>query len=135
MRSLGGTVVVVILCIIGWAVRSGGGSTNTKYLQESKAFIAQADIYNEHREYFDWLVETAHNDVFGDSYSAGFGRRARATMNVAKYEEDMIDRMLELAKSNDRHDVFESIERLVDPDAEARQKAQKADKKKAGGKK
>jgi hypothetical protein len=135
MRSVGGAVALLVICVIGWAVRSGGGGTSDKFLWQSKAFVAQADVYNEHREYFDWLVETAHNDVFSDSYSAGFGRRARATMNVDKYEEDIIDRMIDLAKSNDRHEIAESIERLVDPDAAARQKAEKDAKKKSSKKK
>jgi hypothetical protein len=126
MKSVGGFVAFLVILGIGWAIRSGSGSNmSDKYLWQSKAFVAQADKYDEHREYFDWLVETAHNDVFEDSYSRTYGRRGRSRshMDVEKYENDIIARMIELARQNDYHDVADSIERLVDPDAAERQKA------------
>lgn len=130
MRVLYRAIAVLVICVGGWAIRSAGGDgMDAKYLKESKAFFAHADIYSDNRDYFDWLVEAAHNDVFGDSYSAGIGIRGHSTVDVDRYEDDMIKRTEELARNNDRPEIAESIERLVDPDAAARQKAEKAAKK------
>lgn len=121
MRLAGATLAAIVICLIGWTLRPAGGESE-QHLSASKAFIARADQYAAHREYFNWLVATAHNDVFSKSIGAGAGRRARSKMSVEKYRSDITHRMLELARMGDRQDVADSIARLISSDAEARQK-------------
>jgi hypothetical protein len=130
-KGIGGVIALLIGVGILFGVRFyNKGDTGQKLLYEAKAFVAEADKYDEFREYFDWLVETAHEDVFNDSYHMGMGRRSRSWVDTDKYSEDLFNRMIELARENDYPDVADSLERLIDPDAEERQLAEKAERKK-----
>lgn len=132
MRSLGGFgVFIVIIAVIFGSKFYKRDNVDAKYLLEAKAFISTADKYDEFRDQFDWLVETAHADVFNDSYEMDFSRRRdRSHVNDDKYIEALFDRMFELAEGNNYYEVADSLERLIDPDAAERQAKEKAEKKK-----
>lgn len=138
-RTIAGLIGFVVLLGIGFGLtQMRKGDAADKLLLEAKAFVAHADLYHQHQEIFDWLVTTAHEEVVGDSISTTYGgrrRRSKIEINYDKYQQDLITRMLELAKGNSYYEVHDSLERLVDPDAAARQKAEKEAKKKKKSKK
>lgn len=135
MRSLGGVAAFVVILIIAFAAKFyKRDNMGDKYLAQARQRVMQADKYNEYREQFNWLVETAHEEVFNDSYTMDLStRRDHSFVDTGKYYKDLFDRMIELAKSNNYYEVADSLERLIDPDAAARQKMAK-DAKKTGKK-
>lgn len=138
-RPILGVVGLILAIGIGFGVmQSRKSDAYAEMLLEAKAFVAEADLYDKHREHFDWLVETAHEDVASDAVTASMGgrrSRGRVEIDYEKYGEELVTRMIELARQNSYHDVAESLERLTDPDAEARQKQEKAERAKAARKK
>src|SRR5262245_24812960 len=130
MRSLGGVGALVVILIIVFAAKFyKRDNMGDKVLAQARQRIMQADKYSEFREQFNWLVETAHEEVCNDSYTMDL-----SYVDMGKYYKDLSERMIELARNNNYYEVADSVERLFDPDAAARQKAAK-DAKKAAGKK
>ena len=136
MRLVYRLIAIILVASVAFGIKFyKRGNTGEQYLREARIVVAKADKYNQYREQFDWLVNTAHEDVFNDSYHMDFSRRHDDSwVDDEKYFDDLFTRMIELARNNSYYEVADSLERLADPDAEARQKAEKAAKR-SGGKK
>lgn len=112
-------VLIVVICV-GWGNAYWKRSqVNEDYRKDFHALIEKCDGYSVNKEYFDWLVDATHDEVFNESYkiTAGTGRRGYArtesTFDEEKYVTMMIDGMLARAKEDKSDAVVKAIEALV----------------------
>lgn len=135
-RSLAGLVVLIVVLVVGVGNRYWHRSqVNEDYRKEFHALIMKCDGYSGNKEYFDWLVDATHDEVFNHAYTmkAGAGRRGMArdesTFDEAQYFEEMFAGMIEKAKSDKADGVVKAIEGLLaklEKEAEADLKAEEA---------
>lgn len=135
-RSLAGLVVFIVVLTVGWAnIYWHRSQVNEDYRKEFHSLIEKCDGYSGNKEYFDWLVDSTHDEVFNDSYKikTGAGRRGMArdesTFDEEHYFETMIDGMIAKAKNDKADQVVKSIEAMVAKlakEAEAEMKAEQA---------
>ncbi|MBY0111568.1 MAG: hypothetical protein K2Y21_02000 [Phycisphaerales bacterium] len=139
-RSLAGLVVLIVVLSVGWVnIYWHRSQVNEDYRKEFHRLIEKCDGYGGNKEYFDWLVDSTHDEVFNDSYKikTGTGRRGMArdesTFDEERYFETMIDGMIAKAKNDKADQVVKSIEAMVaklekeaQAEAEAEAKAEAA---------
>jgi hypothetical protein len=134
--GLAGLAVVIVIIGLAWGNAYWKRSqVNEDYRKDFHALIEQCDGYSGNKDYFDWLVDSTHDEVFNESYkiTAGTGRRGmtrtEATFDEEQYFMMMIDGMLARAKNDKADHVVKSIEALLDKlekEAEAEMKAEEA---------
>ncbi|HEX8875757.1 MAG TPA: hypothetical protein VF777_03350 [Phycisphaerales bacterium] len=132
-RSLAGLVVLVVVLVVGVGNRFWHRSqVNEDYRKEFHSLIEKCDGYGGNREYFDWLVDSTHDEVFNEAYKmkAGSGRgglaRDESTFDEDQYVEAMFEGMIAKAKNDKADQVVKSIEGLIaklEKEAEAEMKA------------
>ncbi len=135
-RSLAGLVVLVVVLVVGVGNRYWHRSqVNEDYRKDFHALIVKCDGYSGNKEYFDWLVDATHDEVFNDAYKikAGTGRgglaRDESTFDEGQYVEAMFEGMIAKAKNDKADHVVKSIEGLLtklEKEAEAEMKAEQA---------
>lgn len=128
-------VLIAIICIAWGNAYWKRSQINEDYRKDFHALIERCDGYGNNKDYFDWLVDSTHDEVFNESYSiaAGSGRRGftrtEATFDEDKYVTMMIDGMIARAKNDKADHVVKSIEALIaklEKEAEAEMNAQAA---------
>ena len=134
--GLAGLFVLIVIIGIAWGNAYWKRSQiNEDYRKDFHALIERCDGYAANKDYFDWLVDSTHDEVFNESYSisAGSGRRGltrtEATFDEDKYVTMMIDGMLARARNDKADHVVKSIETLIaklEKEAEAEVNAQGA---------
>lgn len=126
------TVLIIVICVAWGNAYWKRSQVNEDYRKDFHALIEQCDGYSGNKEYFDWLVDSTHDEVFNESYTitAGTGRRGIArtesTFDEAKYFTMMTDGMLARAKDDKADHVVKSIEALLaklEKEAEAEEAA------------
>lgn len=135
-RGIVGLVVLVVVLIVGVGNRYLHRSqVNEDYRKEFHALIVKCDGYSGNKDYYDWLVDSTHDEVFNHAYKmrAGTGRgglaRDESTFDEDQYVEAMFEGMIAKAKNDKAEHVVKSIEGLLaklEKEAEAEMKAAEA---------
>lgn len=102
---------VVIALIVGFSRKGDDGK---QVLKDAKQMIRQVQGYGESPEYYDRLVDRAHREVFNDSYSMGYGRHSRGTLDEEKYLTDLFARMIQIADGEKADHVSKNLKKLHD---------------------
>lgn len=126
MFRIGAAAVALIVGLIVMHVHKGASSDS--HLKAAHAMIKQVDGYDTKPDYYDWLVEDAHEHCFGDSYhmeSRGrYGTSDASWFDSAQYKQDLFDYMINQAKSDHAPQVADALERFrkqyIDPPTEVR---------------
>jgi hypothetical protein len=134
-RSLAGLVLVVVV-VVGVGNRYWHRSqVNEDYRKEFHAVITKCNGYSGNKEYFDWLVDATHDEVFNNSYTMkpGRGRGGLAadesTFDEDQYVEAMFEGMITQARSDKAEDVAKAIETMrtkLEKEVEAEMKAEQS---------
>jgi len=74
-----------------------------------QSWVADAPGYKENQEYFDSLVDSAHEAAFSASYSMG-GRRRGSSFDVKEYGASVFSHMKAKAEMDGRPEVASSIQ-------------------------
>jgi hypothetical protein len=76
--------------------------------------VAKCDKYRDHSGYIIDICDLAHEEAFGKAYKMGYGRRNRSTMDYGIYYDELFALMIERAESDNRKDIAESLDKLID---------------------
>lgn len=115
-RSLGGTVVAVIIAIVAISYKAQHKNRIEQDCKESlHTLVSQCDCYQTRSVYLDTLCDLAHSTAFADSYRSG-GRYSSGRFDEARYLSEAMDFMLVRARKDGYKDVVASLERLADAD-------------------
>lgn len=110
-----GTIVGVVL-IVGAVIRfSNKSSSSEDYRRRSHQIVAGLDGYSASPDYFDWLVDDAHDAVFDGSYhSERRGRYSERTwVDRNQYVDELFIHMIEQAKADRAATVVASLEKYA----------------------
>ncbi len=120
-----GIVGLILLGIIGiGTLRKGGVGNDARAMAHE--IVAEADCYEANKEYMDWLVDNAHDEVFDKSWKREYKSRRRSSsyLDGDVYVEKLFEHMIATAKIGNAKQVVASLERLRDgePDPKAAKK-------------
>lgn len=135
-RGIAGLVVLVVVLVVGVGNRYWNRSqVNEDYRKGFHAVIMKCNGYSGNKEYFDWLVDATHDEVFNTAYQmkSGTGRgglaRDESTFDEDQYVEAMFEGMITKARSDKAEDVAKAIEAMrtkLEKEVEAEMKAEQA---------
>lgn len=115
-RSLGGTVVAVIIAIVAISYKVHHKDQVEQDCKDSlHELVSQCDCYQTRSVYMDTLCDLAHTRAFSGSYRSG-GRYSSGRFDEDRYFSDAMDFMLTRAKKDGYKDVVASLERLLAED-------------------
>ncbi len=99
-----------------WRKADTGAEALTAY----REVIGYADCYTGNKEYLDHLLETAHEQVFSESYQMDFSKRdTRSRLNEDVYSQKLFDHMIQTARNDNATHIAECLERLRKDASEA----------------
>jgi len=107
-------VLIVAACVIGFKfIRKGDTGVEARVIAHQ--VVAEADVYEANKEYMDWLVDNAHEQVFSSAYHMDYSRRgSRSYLDGDEYIDKLLENMIETAKNAKATTVVASLERLRD---------------------
>jgi hypothetical protein len=112
-RSVGGSIVLVIVVLVGIAMRYEHKSeAGSKMKAEVRAVLMHADGFAKNTDYFDSLLDVAHDEAFEAAYHMGYGRYQRSTLNTDLYVEKVFSLMIERANSEGATHIGAAIDKV-----------------------
>lgn len=103
VRIGAGVVVAVVALGVKFMHRSSAGE---EYRKVAHHVVAQVAGYSTKPDYYDWLVDEAHDHVFNDSYHMDTSRRHdRSWVDDGKYMEDLFTYMIDQANGDNAAQV------------------------------
>ena len=108
-------VLIPVVLLIGYGTfymnRSKAGVEHRKAAHE---MIRQVEGYAGKAEYYDWLVDDAHDHVFNESYHSELvgRRRTRTWIDEGQYSDDLFEWMIRQAKDDKAYPVAAALEKF-----------------------
>jgi hypothetical protein len=85
-------------------------SAGDEYRKVAHKIVAHVDGYSAKPDYYDWLVDEAHDHVFNDAYNMDYSRyRDRSWVDGDKYVEDLFSWMIDAANNDNAKGVADSL--------------------------
>lgn len=114
-RTIGGIVGVILVVGLIFVPRLfSKGQMESECHAAAYQLVAKCDKYRDHSGYIIDICDLAHEEAFGRAYKMGYGRRSRSTMDYQVYYDELFDLMIARAESDNRKDVAESLDKLID---------------------
>jgi hypothetical protein len=101
---IGGIAVSLLISAIVAFGRKSGDDTDVK--GQMMDIVATYEGYGANRDYYARLVDRAHPSVFEATYAVG---RRRNQFSAQQYYEQMVVKMVELARSDGRTEIASQI--------------------------
>jgi hypothetical protein len=113
VRMVGAVVGLIILGVVYWSRKS---ASSEDFRKQAHVLVAKADGYAARPDYYDWLVDTAHDEVFSGAYHVEFRGRysQKAHVDRGAYMQGLFESMLEHAKEDKAQGVVDAITKLRD---------------------
>jgi hypothetical protein len=107
---------VVALAIGGLVAVQRKGNASEQFRTLAHAMVAHVDGYAGARDYYDSLVDQAHDEVFSDAYHDRSTRYSgdRSWVDGDKYLEDLLAAMIRLANQDNAPHVAAALTRYRD---------------------
>lgn len=123
--TAGGAVLTVIGIIVVLVMRGNSkGDASKEVLELMRTVVMRCEGYDANREYIDYILEDCHEELFDKTYTAGWGRRARAEFDEAQYVEEFFPLLIARANRDGSKHIAEALGRLQrdieDPDEKPR---------------
>lgn len=114
-RVIGGLVGILVIAAIIFGPRLYNKSGVERECHAAAyILVAKCDKYRDHSGYIIEICDIAHEEAFAEAYKMGYSRRSRSKMDYGIYYNELFDRMISRAESDNRKDVAESLEKLID---------------------
>lgn len=106
-----GVVVLVVALGVGFAKRN---SSSDEYRRKAHRLVAAADGYGEKPDYYDWLVDDAHDKVFGGAYHTERRSRysSKSWVDPDEYYTGLFDCMIDQASADKATGVVACLKKL-----------------------
>ncbi len=102
---------VIVLVGVGSLKFCNYSSADADQRAMAHRLVAQAEGYGKASEYYDFLADYAHDEVFSGSYVSG-GRYSSGHVNQAQYRQDLFDCMIDKAQEDNSPQVVAALEAL-----------------------
>ena len=113
VRSVGGTIVLMVVIVVGIAMRYERKSeAGSEVKAEVRQLLTRAEGFDKYTDYFDSLLEVAHEEAFDAAYHMGYGRHARSTMDTGLYIQTVFPLMIERANSEGATHIGAAIDKI-----------------------
>jgi hypothetical protein len=102
----------VVALIIGLGIAYyHRGSANDDFRKQAHKLIARVEGYSARPDYYDYLVDEAHDEVFNDAYHMEVSRRGgdRSWVDRGQYEHDLFAAMIRRAGDDHATGVVEAL--------------------------
>jgi hypothetical protein len=112
--TLGLFVLVVFLFGGYFMIFLKRGTAGHEYRLAAREMIAQVEGYSQRQDYYDWLVDYAHDHVFNNAFkmeSRG-RRRVETWVDEGKYFDDLLQFMIEHARQDNAFGVVKALQDL-----------------------
>jgi hypothetical protein len=109
-----GVIALVGLIVYGIIHFSNKSSAGDQTLHQAHRLVAQVEGYGDKPDYYDWLVDTGHDKVFGDAYYTESHGRYSETARVDKnqYYDELFEWMINQAKTDNAGGVADALARF-----------------------
>lgn len=107
--------VVIGLCVAGYVGMSRKGDASKKTLAAAHRLVAKVDGYADKPDYYDWLVDAAHEAVFDESFHADYSKyHNNSWVDGDKYLEELFAWMINQANEDHAAAVVEALTKYRD---------------------
>lgn len=88
-------------------------SAGEEFREAAHRMVAQVEGYAANKEYYDRLVDDAHDAVFNSHYHMDFSRHHdKSWVDAKRYFEDLFDRMIGAANADEAPHIAEALVKL-----------------------
>lgn len=107
--------IAAVAAIIGGIIHfSNKSSSSDEFRRKSHKIVATVDGYSVKPDYYDWLCDEAHDEVFDGAYHSE--RRGRygekSWVDRSQYLDELFEQMIVLAQNDKAAAVVESLEKF-----------------------
>jgi hypothetical protein len=109
-------VIVGVAVIVGGIIHfTNKNSSSGEYRKRSHQLVSSVEGYSASPDYYDWLVDEAHDAVFDGAYhTERRGRYSEKTwVDRNQYLDEMFSYMIEQAKTDKATSVAESLQKYA----------------------
>ncbi len=115
-KGVAGLIVGLVIFGAVFGLRScDKGKIESECHAAAYQLVSKCDKYRDHSGYIIEICDAAHEEAFGKAYTTQYRRRGtRSTMDYQVYYDELFDLMITRAQSDNRQDIADSIDKLID---------------------